>query len=116
MQKVILAASLAMCAAFCSSASMAQSSSDQPSYTVNFKDTDIHYFDKFPSWKQDLQKDKRKVDALFIEALKTTSLFKQLAIKMQENGYEYNKATFEKLIYSRDEISIPDVSLVFVKK
>ncbi len=74
-----------------------------------------YYFDKFHYWKGDLRKEPKLVKPLFTDALRSTSLFKKLKQKLNEHGYQVTNISFEKLSFSTDKISIPDVYITCVK-
>ncbi|WP_141685290.1 hypothetical protein [Pseudoalteromonas luteoviolacea] len=73
------------------------------------------YSDKFPYWKGDLTKEPHLVKPLFVDALKSTTLYKTLNRLLKENGYHINNISFEKLSFDSNSISVPDVYIECAK-
>ncbi|KZN39318.1 hypothetical protein N480_00385 [Pseudoalteromonas luteoviolacea S2607] len=73
------------------------------------------YRDKFPYWKGDLTKQPNLVEPLFVDALKSTTLYKTLNKLLNEHGYHINNVSFEKLLFDDNSISVPDVYIECVK-
>lgn len=68
-----------------------------------------YYDDRFPYWKGDLTKEPDMVKPLFVEALMSTTLFRELESKLKDSGYSVRNVSFEKLVYDASDISVPDV-------
>lgn len=74
-----------------------------------------YYNEKFPHWKGNLEKEPHLVRLKFISALKSTSLFKELNLKLNENNFIIQNISFEKLHFSKSKISIPDVYIDYIR-
>ncbi|MBQ4836841.1 hypothetical protein [Pseudoalteromonas luteoviolacea] len=73
------------------------------------------YNDKFPFWKGDLTKEPHLVKPLFVDALKSTTLYKKLNKLLKDNDFHINNVSFEKLSFDSKSISVPDVYIECAK-
>lgn len=74
------------------------------------------YHKEMPYLKGELNKEPMVVKRLFVNALRSTTLFKTLKMKLDEAGFKIENISFEKLGFGKDRISIPDVYITCVKK
>ena len=79
---------------------------------------ELHYFynEKMPWLKGELKQDFKNVKLQFVDAFKTTTLYKTLKTKFNNEGFIIKNISFEKLSIFNGRTSIPDVYITFIKK